>query len=194
MKNIIKKPYLLPFILLLALLLASCAASAQDVALHKAVRANNPQEVQRLLDDGADVNVPEPDDTSVLHDEATVIIIAAGKEYVEVVEILIANGADVNATSIYGSTALGEAAIKGNNQIVNLLLDAGAQLNPTNRRWKTPLMWAADFNQPHTVELLLERGANPSLTNKDGLTALDFALEAGHEEVVALLEPHLAEE
>ena len=122
------------------------------------------------------------------------IIIAAGKEYVEVVEILIANGADVNATSIYGTTALGEAASKGNNQIVNLLLDASAAIDNSQTASKTPLMWAADFDQPHTVELLLERGANPSLTNKDGLTALDFALEGGHEDVVALLEAHLGEE
>ena len=188
MRNVYKKPYLLPFILLLALLLASCSASAEDVALHQAVRANNPQEVQRLLNDGADVNAPEPDEISVLHDQATVIIIAAGKEYVEVVEILITNGANVNATSIYGTTALGEAASQGNNQIVNLLLDAGAAIDNSQTASKTPLMWAAAFDQPHTVELLLERGANPSLTNEDGLTALDFALEGGHEEVVALLE------
>ena len=93
----------------------------------------------------------------------------------------------MNATSIYGTTALGEAAIKGNDDIITLLLAAGADINTTNKWGKTPLMWAADYGKASTVQLLMTAGADTSLKDEDGLTALDFAQESGHDEVVALL-------
>jgi len=182
----INKIYLLPLIFLFIFLLTSRERPAQDV--HKAVRVNDPQEVQQLLSDGADVNALEIDEKTGFNTKSTPIIIAARKEYLEVVEVLIANGADVNAASIYGKTALAEAAIKGNNEIINLLLDAGAEVDAAKQWSKTPLMWAAAFGKADTVKLLLEAGADQELKNEEDLTALDFARESGHDDVVALLE------
>jgi len=180
----LKKTQLLIFILLLV----ACGASSQDVALHQAVRDNDPQAVEQLLADGADINAPETAATTALDTDSTAIIIAAGKQYVEIVDILIANGADVNATSIYGATALSETAIKGNNEIITLLLSAGADVNTTNKWGKTPLMWAADYGMVDAVILLLAEGADPSLVDEDGMSALDFAMESEYGEVVKLLE------
>ena len=45
----------------------------------------------------------------------------------ELVELLIKKGADVNAVSKYGGTALGLASRNGHMEIVNLLRDAGAK-------------------------------------------------------------------
>jgi ankyrin repeat protein len=187
MKFSLKKANVLLIAALFALVLSACGASAQDVALHQAVIDNDPQAVKQALRDGADVNAPETEETSALDLDSTPLIVAAGKEHVEIVEILIGSGADVNATGEFDITALSETAIKGNNEIVTMLLEAGAEIDAVNKWGKTALMWAADYGQIDTVKLLLEAGADPSLKNEDGMTALDFAVESEHDEVAALL-------
>ncbi len=172
---------------LLSLLLMACGEDSQGVALHQAVDANDVGQVQQLLLDGANVNAPETDKTTALNTQATPLIVAAGKEYKAIVYVLIDNGANVNASSIYGSTALSEVAIKGNTSIILALLEAGATVDAPNQWGKTPLMWAADYGHVETVEILLQAGANPLLRDEDGLTALDFAKEGKHQAVIALL-------
>jgi ankyrin repeat protein len=54
---------------------------------------------------------------------------AAGNGHTEVVKQLLAKGADVNAKSSYGYTALLYAADKGHTECVGLLLDGGANIN-----------------------------------------------------------------
>ncbi len=46
--------------------------------------------------------------------------------YVEIVQMLIEAGAELNTSDLHGWTALMEAAQKGHLQVVDLLLTAGA--------------------------------------------------------------------
>jgi ankyrin repeat protein len=48
-------------------------------------------------------------------------------------------GADVNATTVAGDTALHGAAAMGYNTVIQLLVDRGAALNAKNKRGLTPL-------------------------------------------------------
>ena len=52
---------------------------------------------------------------------------AASKGQVEVVELLIKNGADVNATNANGQTAMVMAAAKAHTAVVRMLKDTGAR-------------------------------------------------------------------
>ncbi len=54
---------------------------------------------------------------------------AAWFEHMDVMGILIDKGADVNARSKNGATALILAADKGNAEIVKFLIDRGADIN-----------------------------------------------------------------
>lgn len=85
-----------------------------------------------LLEAGADPNYREPASTrrGQERDAKTVLMKVVYSDYADVdkVQLLLERGADVNARSSKGGTALGEARRKGNaSAVVALLLAAGAK-------------------------------------------------------------------
>jgi hypothetical protein len=60
---------------------------------------------------------------------------------------LLDNGADVNAKTKSGVTALITAAAKSHTEIVKLLLDNGADVNAKDKEGRTALMWAGDHTE-----------------------------------------------
>ncbi len=96
-----------------------------------------------------------------------------------VAELLLANGANVNARDVYGNTPLHIAGMVffpgffDNTDLVELLLSKGADLNAKNDEGDTALMIAADSVRLGVVKALLARGADVNATNKDGKTALN---------------------
>ena len=81
----------------------------------------------------------------------------------EVAELLIANGADVNAkgtvrTKVGGVTPLHIAADKGHKEIAELLIAAGADVNAKDKGGESPLDWAIEDNQSETADLLRKHG------------------------------------
>ena len=129
----------------------------------------------------------------------------------EVVQLLLAKGAPVNARSedSNGNTVLIEAASGGSVETLTLLLNAGADLKATNNDGETALMKAVALDhryQPATrlpmIELLLNKGADINAKDKSGRTPLLHSVEqhmseAGgiisHPEVVKLLLEHGAD-
>lgn len=120
--------------------------------------------------------------------KATPLLWAAAYGKQEVVLLLLANGADVNARNGRGQSALHQATMTGQVAVVEVLLDKGAEVNVTDDDSNTPLHFAASQGSKTIVELLIARKANPKLINKDGLTAKAWAVKQGKREVAALLE------
>jgi len=111
----------------------------------------------------------------------------------EVVQVLLAHGADPNARSM-GSTALIWASINGSNDLVRLLLDRGADLKATDRQHgMNALQCAAMAGKADTVKLLLDRGAEVNSRDRDGKTALIWAAHYGRDETVQVLLNHGAD-
>lgn len=91
------------------------------------------------------------------------------KDALDLVTILTASRADVNAADRAGNTVLHLAARAGMNRVIERLVDQGAAVNAKNRRGQTPLQLAAaprrnrggDVFAGHTeaVELLRRLGA-----------------------------------
>ena len=98
------------------------------------------------------------------------------KASVEVLQLLVRTGADVQAS--YGTdTPLHWAVHKhGDIAVIKYLIDEGADVNAKGIGGNTPLHTAAKWN-PHVevVKYLIERGANVHAENKDGKTPLDVA-------------------
>ena len=112
---------------------------------------------------------------------------AADKGDINSVEILLAEGADVNANTANGMTALMCAASKGHTGIVQNLLDKGADVNTKRYDGLTALTLAAFFGHAGSVSALLAKGADVYAKDNHGSTALDWALSRGHAHIAQLL-------
>jgi ankyrin repeat protein len=111
--------------------------------------------VETLLAAGAEVNTPSRESMKV-----TPLHSAAAARQVEIARVLIAHGANVNATQAEsGFTPLHEAALNGNLEFARLLLDHGADVNAKMKDGKTPLGFALEQNKSEMAAFLRERGA-----------------------------------
>lgn len=124
----------------------------------------------------------------------TPLYIAAHQGFIEVVRVLLKNGADPSIEEesfpgVFkgGRTALFKAAQYGHSEIVELLLDAGAFVNKVDKGNQTALHWASWRGQAATVDLLLERGADHTIKSAYGRSALFFALWSDKEDVARLI-------
>ena len=100
---------------------------------------------------------------------------AAYRGYADVVKLLLAAGADVNAKDSFGDTPLHAAAINGQADVVKLLLAAGADVNAKGWIGYTPLHHAAYDGHADVAKLLLAAGADVNARNTVGDTPLDAA-------------------
>jgi ankyrin repeat protein len=106
----------------------------------------------------------------------------------EVAELLIANGADVNAVmGASGQTALHWTGWHKHKEIAELLIAAGADVNAKDDRGSTPLDYAAYGGSKEVAELFIAEGADVKAKNKNGWIPLHSAAWEGHKEVAELL-------
>ena len=117
---------------------------------------------------------------------------AAAEMSFTAVESLLNQGADVNAKTYDGMTALHFAAMGTQTNILKILLAHQAKVNATNTAsgW-TPLHFAALFGHKDAVQILLENNADINAkATYGGTTPLHLALEGGHTNVALLLQHH----
>ena len=156
--------------------------------------------IQVLIEEGADVNPEQKLDKMV-----AVPLIEAGCEgHLEIAQLLLANGANVNAIGdVLGGlveTPLTAAAWEGHFQVAKLFIDNGADVNfevsdkGISANYSAPLLVAARTGQKEFVGLLLANGAdvNPPYEGVEGDTTifptpLLAAAELGYKEIVQLL-------
>jgi ankyrin repeat protein len=176
-----------------------------------AARENCGACVDVLLKNGADINLPDPDDVSPL-------LLALMNANWDLAAQLVAAGADVNQWDIFGETPLytavtqrtridgGRASIDPINKtnglaMIKLLLDHGADPNmqllfkpanargTLNTRGATPLIDAALNADVEVVKLLLEHHADPTIATADRQTPIHAVLSgrAPEPQAVALI-------
>lgn len=103
------------------------------------------------------------------------------------VQQLIAEGADLRAQGVDGSSALLLATRHNQVEIAQALVKAGAYVNQKNLMQDSPYLLAGASGYNQILKLTLAHGADLKSTNRYGGTALIPACERGHVETVRLL-------
>ncbi|MBD3181296.1 hypothetical protein GF312_03325 [Candidatus Poribacteria bacterium] len=101
-------------------------------------KGEHPEEIERLLKLGADINIRNYKERTAMH-------VAAQAGFKDVIEVLVNNGADVNPVDMYGETPL-FSAVKSNIRkthkkiaTVGFLIENGANLSVKNLKGQTVL-------------------------------------------------------
>lgn len=103
----------------------------------------------------------------------TALIAATGGGHMEIVQMLLAAKASVNAANNDKRTALMAAAMRGDEPLVKMLLDAGAEVNAKDKQGETALFDAVRYGHLPVVRMLLDAGADPNVKNQLVVNAVD---------------------
>jgi ankyrin repeat protein len=129
---------------------------------------------------------------------------AVSKGYLEIVKVLLENGADVNGRVKSGDAPLHYAVENLHPEVIKYLLEKGADVNAQDEFGITPLHQAIDveaeyakhlydngdpYSSPTILvsNLLIEAGADVNTKTKKGETPLRWALDQWHKPAEALL-------
>lgn len=109
----------------------------------------------------------------------TAMQLAVRQGYIEIANILIDFGADINfKDGLRGETALHIAAFNGYSEILHLLLQRGAEVNVVaTGSGLTALMHACEYGNDDMVKLLLDFGADVNI-NTDQYAIAEFPTNA----------------
>jgi uncharacterized protein len=115
--------------------------------------------------------------------------------HVETVEMLIGNGAQIEAVGLFAETPVVTALWFRQTAVVCALVRRGAQVDRIGHKGVRPLMFAAEAGDLESVRALVEAGAEVDALDTDpfGGSALQRAAGFGHREVVGYLLEHGAD-
>jgi len=157
-------------------------AKAPDISIHNAAFSGNIEAVKQHIAAGTDVNAMNKYGWTPLHEAVT-----GGHK--DIADLLIAEGADVNAKEAKNRiTPLHWAAWRGRKEIAELLIAKGADLNTKNKDGGTPLHNVAWKGHVEIAKLLIVKKTDMNAKDVEGQTPLDWA--KNKPEIAALLRKH----
>lgn len=176
--------YLTP---LLCLILSVCSTDAlpakginfkvvDDHPFIHAILENDPLTVKCMLLEDPQLALLENGENSL-----TPLMLAACKYNCDILYILIASGAPIDAIDRYGNTALMYAVsnFSENGDVIQFFINHKADLNVLNEEEYTPLMLAASNGHTNSLQLLVQGGAKLELKGANDCTPLFVAAESG---------------
>ncbi|KAL7803511.1 hypothetical protein V8C44DRAFT_353064 [Trichoderma aethiopicum] len=110
-----------------------------------------------IKDHKAHVNGKDEDGNTPLH-------IAALRGHLDVVKMLVENGARIDSRDHYGQTPLFKTMKYSEYRIAEYLIECGADVNLTDKAKASPLIHAMRRRDPRMTKLLLEHRAVPRMT------------------------------
>lgn len=117
----------------------------------------------------------------------TVLIEAVNGGSIEVVELLLDSGADINLLNRYHDTSLNAAAIKGDLDVFNYLILKGASFKNSDRQEKKILHNAASGGNLDIVKYLIKQGLSVDTIDGNNSTPLMHSAAHGKLDVTRFL-------
>jgi ankyrin repeat protein len=125
--------------------------------LHLAARRpDNEKAIELLLQQGADVNIPDPTGRNAL-------LVSVGSHQKEYIGLLVSKGIDINSQDNDGNTALhyplinvlkNKMYLPYSKEIVKILLEEGADPHIRNKEGKSPMDMAVEAADDELIDLL----------------------------------------
>ncbi|XP_063414421.1 putative ankyrin repeat protein RBE_0220 [Mytilus trossulus] len=115
------------------------------------------------------------------------LFIACKKGYLEIVQLLLSNHADVSQSDWSKRSPLFIASAKGHDDIVKTLLQNKAKINQCDEEERTPLFMASDKGHASTVQILINCEADLNAMDNRKCTPLFAACRQGFIDIVKLL-------
>ena len=189
-----------------------------ETPLHLAARYARADAAKKLLDAKGDANAIDNTGRTPLHaavaadaqgvfqilvrhrqtnldaktsDGTTPLILAARLAIEGMVEELISEQADINASDEAGKSALHWAASVNNVDAVNILLANGANRDAQDLKDETPLFLSCREGSYQAAKALLDHCANRDITDHMDRLPRDIAQERLHHDIGRLLEEHV---
>ncbi len=135
--------------------------SLKEALLLSAVEGNHIETVKLLLQYKVNVNYGLP------------LMLAIRNGYIEIIELFLEHGADVNAKDSCNNTPLHESVIvNGHIEMVRLLVENGADINAVGYYGCTPLNRALHYEPSEIIIFLLKKGADANLPDIDQFTPM----------------------
>ena len=123
---------------------------AKTTTLQQAATDGDAETVRLLLARGVDVDWKEGDVA-----RETALHVASQLGRMEIVDMLLKAGAQVDHLYLQGQTPLHAAASSGHDAVARVLLLQGARLNCVDNEGNTPLHYAARYGRTEVVRLLI---------------------------------------
>ncbi|GJQ87538.1 hypothetical protein Trydic_g20640, partial [Trypoxylus dichotomus] len=170
--------------------------------LYWSIETGSKKIVELLLESGANVNCVDPDGLTPLvwavarknsgqklfnQISYTNFKVEEGmgniREAVEIIKLLLRNGANVNYSDLNGLTPLTHAIVVGDKETIELLLIYNVDVNRRDKFNRAPLHKAIETRNTEIIEMLLKNGADVNISNPP----LTYAVKTGNNNIVQML-------
>ncbi|KAF7970481.1 hypothetical protein HWV62_23841 [Athelia sp. TMB] len=149
--------------------------------LYYACFAGSVVAVQHLVNNNADI------DRVGREASARPLLVASEEGHLEITQLLLENGANINLTGGRYGTALQAACAQDQLELATLLLEKGADVNVAGGIYGTALQAACTRGHLKLAVLLVDRGADADVEGGEYGTALQAACVGGHLKLATLL-------
>ncbi|CAL4245438.1 unnamed protein product, partial [Meganyctiphanes norvegica] len=126
-----------------------------------------------FVESGLDVNLTLPGGQTPL---TFIISTATSHRWVDMVQLLLEEGASPHVRDSEGKTLLSLLASSGQLSLIRLAVSKGADINAAGPGGETPLLTSIHYRQIECMRYFLTRGADPNILSDDGNSALMWAL------------------
>jgi ankyrin repeat protein len=119
--------------------------------------------------------------------------LAVQHQRLDVIHVLLENGADVNACRDDGNTVLLYAVKVKLPEMIQVVLEHGANMNVCDANGDTVLSYALKNKLPEVIQMALAHGADVNARNREGETALHRLVRISDREAFEILMRHGAD-